>query len=79
MKTTVEITDALFREARRYAAEHGMSFRHVVEAGLRQVLKDQAGPRKPFRMRRRPFHGDGLQAGYQWPAIRAVIYEGRGE
>jgi len=40
MKTTVEIPDALFREVRAYAAGRGLSFKQVIEAGLRKVLDE---------------------------------------
>lgn len=44
MKTTVEVPDGLFREAKAYAARHGMPVREVFELGLRLVLEGS-----PFR------------------------------
>ncbi len=38
MRTTVEIADRLFREAKRRAAEQGTSLRHVIEDALRLYL-----------------------------------------
>lgn len=38
MKTTVEIDDALFRQAKVYAATHGHSLRSLLEEGLRARL-----------------------------------------
>lgn len=78
MKTTVEITDELFREAKRYAVKHDLSFRQVVEGGLRQLLARQESPRKTFRLKKCSFKGQGMAKDYTWPEIRSQIYEGRG-
>ena len=40
MKTTIEISDALFLAAKRQAAKRGTTLRAVIEQGLRQALKD---------------------------------------
>lgn len=79
MKTTVEIPDPLFKEARRFAQEHNLTFREVVEAGLRKVVStpDIAAP--SFRLKDRSFRGDGMMKDYSWQEIRAAVYEGRGE
>jgi hypothetical protein len=72
MKTTIDIADPLFAEARRYAEEHGMTLRAVVEQGLRSVLVERA-PRTPFRLRKATFGGEGLQARAQsenWDTLR---------
>ncbi len=39
MKTTVEISDPLLRAAREHCASEGMSFRELVEGGLRQAME----------------------------------------
>lgn len=46
MKTTVEIADALFAEARAEAERRGTSMRSLIEDGLRRVLDstDDDGP-----------------------------------
>ena len=38
MRTTIEITDALFRQAKKRAADEGTPLRHVVETALRFYL-----------------------------------------
>ncbi|MEE8602705.1 DUF2191 domain-containing protein [Euzebya tangerina] len=44
MKTTVEIPDALFAEAKLEAARRGVTFKALIEEGLVQVLRpDGAG------------------------------------
>ena len=42
MKTTVDVPDGLFREAKAYAARNGMPVREVFELGLRLVLEGAA-------------------------------------
>jgi len=79
MKTTVEIPDALFREARAYAASRKLSFKQVIEAGLRNVLENGRQPKKRFRLRDGSFGSQGLAADGDWQTIRRIIYEGRGE
>ncbi len=44
MRTTLEIADALFRHAKRRAADDGITFRQLVERALRAHL---AGGRRP--------------------------------
>lgn len=79
MKTTVEIPDSLFKEVKTYASAKGLSFRQVVESGLRQVLRADPVRSRPFRLRKHPFRGRGLASEADWPSIRRRIYEGRGE
>ena len=78
MKTTVEIPDRLFREAKEYAARHGIPIRAVIEMGLRSVL-EAAGPnRKRFRLKTVTTKGEGLACDPDWSTIRSLIYEGHG-
>jgi hypothetical protein len=44
MKTTLEIGDALFRQAKRRAADDGITFRQLVEQALRDHLAAGARP-----------------------------------
>ena len=81
MKTTIEISDPLFEQAKQVAARDGTTLRALVEQGLRQVLKEPAN-RKPFKFKPVVFDGGGgmrpeVAAG-GWPAIRDILYEGRG-
>ena len=80
MKTTIEISDPLLREARKLAAREGVTLRTVVERGLRRVVAE-ARPGAPFKLRRASFKGRGLQADLQdasWDKLRDLAYEGRG-
>ena len=78
MKTTVEIPDRLFREAKEYAAHHGMPIRAVIELGLRAVLEGPAPNRKRFRLKTVTTKGQGLACDADWSTIRSLIYEGHG-
>jgi hypothetical protein len=76
VKTTVEISDALFQQAKAAAAEQGVPFRELVESGLRHVLKE-VHPRKKFKLRDCSFQGDGLTPGTTWEQILDKAYGDR--
>jgi len=81
MKTTVEISDALFAEARRLAQREGTTLRALIEEGLRRLLGERRR-RGRFRLRKVSFGGEGLNPdleGGSWEDIRRRAYEGRGE
>jgi hypothetical protein len=78
-KTTVELSDALLREAKKVALEEGTSVKALIERGLRLVVRERR--RGGFSLRRASFQGDGLVAGrslQDWAAIRDQIYAERG-
>ena len=80
MKTTIEISDPLLKEAHRLAASEGTTLRALVEQGLRRVVAEHTKSR-PFKLRDGSFKGKGLQqefADANWVEIRGAIYEGRG-
>jgi hypothetical protein len=79
MKTTLEISDPLLREARKIAARENTTLRALVEQGLRQVVSEKKKD-KPFRLRDASFKGNGLHpdvANLSWDEIRDLVYEGR--
>ena len=78
VKTTVEIPDALFREAKEYAAREGIPLREVFERGVQWVLSGSPPARRRFRLKTVTTKGEGLACEADWSAIRARIYEGRG-
>lgn len=79
LKTTIDISDSLFQEAKACAEERGVPFRQIVEDGLRAILQQKQEPLKSFRLRDGSFRGKGLQRNLPWAKIRETIYEGRGE
>ena len=81
MKTTVEISDALLREARKLAAREGLTLRTLLEKGLRQVVAEGNQGKAAFKLRSASFKGKGLQVELRrasWAKIRDLAYEGRG-
>jgi hypothetical protein len=80
MKTTLEISDPLLREARKLAARERTTLRALVEQGLRRVLAEKKR-KPPFRLRKASFNGRGLRpelADAGWDRLRDLSYEGRG-
>ncbi len=47
MRTTVDLPDALYRQAKAEAALRGRKFRDLIEEGLRHVLTSQAAATPP--------------------------------
>jgi hypothetical protein len=77
MKTTIEISDALLKAAKRRARARGTTLRAVVEEGLRRVLRDE-GESQEFRLRRATFKGEGRVDDLKdWDSVRDLIYSGR--
>ena len=79
MKTTVELSDAVGRQARRCAEREGTTLRALIEEGLRRVLEDRARAGQ-FRLRKASFAGQGLNpelAGAGWDRIRELSYGDR--
>ena len=77
MKTTVEIADSLFYQAKALAAKEGLSFRVLVEEGLSSVLEARKRATvEPFHLRDGSFKGGrGLQAGVRWEDLAALAYQ----
>jgi hypothetical protein len=78
MKATVEIPDPLFRQAKAYAASHGIPLREIIETGLRTVLEGRPPAGKRFRLKTITTKGHGLVCDGDWNTIRSLIYEGHG-
>lgn len=77
MKMTIDVSDALLREARKLAAREGITLSALIERGLRRVVPDAKPLKKSFKMRDGRFKGNGLQPelrGASWAAIRALSY-----
>ena len=80
MKTTVEIADPLFNQAKALAAKEGLTFRVLVEEALRSIVESRANiAAKPFCLRDGSFkNGKGLQGGVKWADLAAQAYEEEG-
>ncbi len=80
MKTTMEISDPLLRQARELAAREGVTLRALVERGLRHVVT-QKEREAPFKLRRASFTGQGRQPELSlssWETLRDLVYRDRG-
>jgi mRNA-degrading endonuclease RelE of RelBE toxin-antitoxin system len=80
MKTTVQIPDSLFEEARKLAHRERTTLKALIQDGLRRVIAERKR-RNRFKLRKATFKGSGLQphlAGASWEKIRELSYEGRG-
>lgn len=52
MKTTIELSDALFSSAKEFASRSQTTMRALIEEGLRRVLADSQAKVKPaFRLK----------------------------
>ena len=80
MKTTVEISDALLREAREVAAREGVTLRTLLERGLHHVVAETKRG-AAFKLRRASFKGEGLQPEFRnasWETLRGLAYKEHG-
>ena len=80
LKTTIEISDSLLREARDLAEREGVTLRALVERGLNRVISEtkQAAA---FKLRRTAFKGKGLQEEFRaasFDIARDEIFRGCG-
>ena len=75
MKTTIDIADGLFQQARMAAERDGTTLRALVEEGLRLALERRDRPAPPFKLRDASFRGEGLQAGLSWDLPRSLAYD----
>jgi len=63
MRTTVDLNDQLYKQAKHLAAERHQTLTAVLEEGLRYLIqrKSSEKSRKPFKII--TFNGDGLMPG----------------
>ena len=80
IKTTVDISDDLFKRAKQMAHSENCTLRELIEEGLEDVLG--RGSRKPVGAVKLPVSGgDGLTAefaGAGWEKFRDEIYRSNG-
>ena len=59
MKTTIDISDALFEQARAQAKDRGLTLRAMVESGLRMVMAQPKPASEPFKLQDCSFGSSG--------------------
>lgn len=76
MKTSVEISDGLFRQAKEVARRESTTVRALIEEGLRKVVNERQSP-PAFELRDGSVDGNGLNPelqGSEWEHIRRLAY-----
>lgn len=77
MKTTVDISEPVLREARKLASREGTTLRSLIEEGLRRILTERKR-KSAFRLRLVTAGGRGLRPELRdanWDEIRELSYE----
>lgn len=61
MKTTIDISDALFASSKALAQQSQTTLRALIEEGLRRVLRDaKANTQSAFKLKDARVHGQGI-------------------
>lgn len=76
MKTTLDLSDALFMQAKQLAREQGLTLRSMIEDGLRHVLaKLQDKSEKPFVLQDMRFFGGSPHSDIDFSQLREMANE----
>ena len=81
MKTTLELSDAVFDALKNEAKESGASMKTIVESALRLYLNEKKAAKKAYSFPDCSVAGKGVSEGVEegaWEVLRSAIYEGRG-
>ena len=81
MKTTVELSEGIFRQVKDLARRDKTTIRQILESALRLYLREKDRNESDCRYQSSSFKGEGVCEGIQegkWDTIRSLIYEGRG-
>ena len=83
MKTSIEIAESLFKQAKRLSHLRNTSVRALVEEGLRLVLQQEERRKPVSQPKLLTFGGDGFTdefkaKGLSWETLRDEIYRGHG-
>lgn len=80
MRTTIDISVSLLRDAKKLTAKKNVTLRSLVEQGLREIISKHKFNQK-FTLRKVGFKGKGLQdefRGESWERIREAAYREHG-
>lgn len=81
MKTTIDISDLLLRQAKALVRKEDITLRELVEQGLKMALLERRARQAAFKLQDASVSGKGLQpdaAAMSWEQIRRLSYEGHG-
>ena len=73
MRTTISLDDSVFENARRLAAEAGVSLSTLIEAALRDRLTPKTADPAPAAFQLITYGGSGLQPGRTWDRLEAQM------
>jgi len=77
MKTTIDIPDSLWQEAKKVAALERTTLKALVAEGFRRIVSERQ-KKAAFRLRQATFHGQGLKAQLAdacWEQVRELAYQ----
>lgn len=78
MKTTLDIPDSLLVQVKALARVRNISMKKLVGEALTIFLRNAPVPKKPFKLKKRPFHGNGLSHEFvdaSWDTSRNASYD----
>lgn len=75
MKTTIELPDALAREARQLARQRNLSLKELVTEGLRMEIERLRSQELEAEFRFRTVGGSGLRPGVDPQSLAARAYD----
>ena len=85
MKTTVELSEGIFRQVKDLARRDKTTIRQILESALGLYLREKDRNEPEYRYQSNSFKGEGVYEGVyegiqegKWDTIRSLIYEGRG-
>jgi len=79
MKTTIDISESLLKEAKQVARAEGITMKELFEQGLRRAIAERTKPKKPFKLRDASIFGERPNRELSWPEMQQVLYEGQGK
>ena len=80
MRTTIDLSEAVFQQAKRCAQRRQTTLRDIIEEGLRLVMDREDAVQK-YRLKDLSYGSGGTVPGIEmgdWERIRDILYTGRG-
>ena len=76
MKTTIELSDDIFLRARDLARSRKVTFKTILEEGLRRILSEDISQSSSYSFQPIVQNGQGMAEEFagDWASVRDVIY-----